>query len=203
MRRHLLISCDSFMRSTKQFSFLSYTSQHSARYHLIAWMKKCRDSLLQLSQVSDRNINGNATRSVLCSLYLLFHFLYFCACKKKEICNVVSRKVRNSCRLLLEWRYVSQGLELPSSIWEGNSTGRRAGDVDSIGRLVSTNYRVFLLVGKFTQFGDEMRHRKKAKPLLVLFVHSAFPFLFPFISFFTILSCLVFLLLTCYSCALT
>jgi hypothetical protein len=44
--------------------------------------------------VSDRNINGNATPSMLCRLYLrpYFYFLYSYACKKKDICNVVSGK---------------------------------------------------------------------------------------------------------------
>jgi hypothetical protein len=60
----------------------------------------------------------------------------------------------------------------------GSGAGRGTGDVDSIGRLVSTNYRVFLWMGNFTQFSDEMWHRKKLKPLLVSFFHRTFPFLF-------------------------
>jgi hypothetical protein len=79
---------------------------------------------------------------------------------------------------------VTQGLQLASAVWEANRTGRWTGDVDSLGRLVSTNYRVFLWMGKFTQFSDEMRHRKKLKPLLVLFFCCTFPSLFHFHPFY-------------------
>jgi len=113
-----------FYERPPRHSVLCLTRHNVRRVRLIAWVIKCQDSFPQLFQVSDRNINGNTSPSLLCRLNSFLPFFILILVKRKNFCNVVSGRVWNSYRFLLEWRYVSEGLQLESVGWEDNSRGR-------------------------------------------------------------------------------